>query len=133
MPANRHRSLALVALIPREPQAHERLGDPALNALLTHLTARLVVDVALTDGGRSGGDALALSVEQVLPEGQVATAGGGGEAGFALLRVTINRSPWLNSCHSTLKRWIQVASASPGATGCGADELLLPSNFPDVG
>ena len=85
MPANRHRSLALVALIPREPQAHERLGDPALNALLTHLTARLVVDVALTDGGRSGGDALALSMEQVLPEGQVATAGGGGEAGFDLL------------------------------------------------
>ena len=82
MPANRHRSLAFVALIPREPQAHERLGDPALHALLTHLTARLVVDVALTDGGRSGGDALALHVEQVLPEGQVATEGGGGEVGL---------------------------------------------------
>jgi len=90
----RHRPLALVALVTRKPQTHERFGGAASAAILLALLAyeqehpratRLVVDGALAGGGGGGGGALAFPVEQGGAEGQVAVAGGGGEEGFALV------------------------------------------------
>jgi hypothetical protein len=79
--------LALMALVARKAQTHERLGDGALLALLPHeqqhpRPPRLMVDGPLPGGRGGGGGALAFPVEQARAEGQVAGAGGGGEEGF---------------------------------------------------
>ncbi len=109
-PANRHRPLALMAFVPRKPETHERLGEPALPALLW-----------LSQWNREGPKAKS----RVRVEGE--------KRASLFHRVMNSRSVALGSCQSTTSWWIQrvqavIASLKRGSlAGRGPVAIGAPS------